>query len=111
MLVKISSYISSLVSDHVRKLIGKNKSILFDTESGTLYYKDKKNQNKLLPNQDANLLKLYKLIDVYCNPYTDFEYDIPGEQCEIRKPMRKTMSKKEKAKNKTKKRKGWFNLL
>ena len=111
MLTKISPYISSLVSEHVSKLVGKNKSILVDTETGMLYYKDKKNQTKLLPNQDANLIKIYKLIDYYCNPYTDFEYNIPGEQCEIRKPMRKTMSKKEKAKNKSKKRKGWFNLF
>ena len=61
MLTKISPYISSLVSEHVSKLVGKNKSILVDTETGMLYYKDKKNQTKLLPNQDANLIKIYKL--------------------------------------------------
>ena len=59
MLTKISPYISSLVSEHVSKLVGKNKSILVDTETGMLYYKDKKNQTKLLPNQDANLIKIY----------------------------------------------------
>lgn len=69
-----------------------------------LYYTDKHNQIKLLPNQERNLKKLYELIDDYCNPYTDFKYIIPRKQCDLRK----TMAKKEKTKKKTKKRKGWF---
>ena len=103
---EIPPHISSLISDNVSKLVGKNKCLLFDMKSGMLYYKDKRNQLKLLPNQDRNLKKLYDLIDHYCNPYTDFEYNIPRKKCDLKKPMLKTMSKKEKRKNKTKK--WWF---
>ena len=110
-LVEITPYISSLISDHVSKLLGKNKSLLFDMKNGILYYTDKRNQLKLLPNQDRNLKKLYDLIDHYCNPHTDFEYVIPRKQCDLRKPIQKTMTKKEKIKNKTKKRKGWLYML
>jgi hypothetical protein len=108
MIVEISAYISSLISDRVSKLIGKNKSLLFDTEDGMLYYLDKHNQPKLLPDNERNLKKLDDLIEHYCNPYTDFEYNIPRKQCALRKPIQKSMKKREKAKNKTNKKKGWF---
>ena len=108
MIVKITAYISSLISDHVSKLVGKNKNLLFNTENGMLYYKDKHNQSKLLPNQERNLKKLDDWFEHYCNTHTDFEYNIPRKQCDLRKPIQKTMAKREKAKNKTKKRKGWF---
>jgi hypothetical protein len=103
MKIKISPYMSSLISDYVSRLLGKSKGLIFDTETGLLYYKNSVNKLETLPNQKKNLKKIYDLLVEYSNSYTDFEYNINGDEYNAIKSMEKVLTKLEKQ-NKTKKR-------
>ena len=94
MLVKINDYTSSKFFH----LTG-NKSLLYNTKSGILYFRNTLNRLQELPDQNRNIVKLKKLLDNYGSE-TDFNLHI--KERNIIKQI--NMSRKKKAaKNKTKK--------
>jgi len=94
MLVKINDYTSS----KFYHLTG-NKSLLYNTKSGILYFRNTSNRLQELPDQNRNIVKLKKLLDNYGSE-TDFNLNI--KERNIIKQI--NMSRKKKAaKNKTKK--------
>jgi len=96
MLVKINDYTSS----KFYHLTG-NKSLLYNTKSGILYFRNTSNRLQELPDQNRNIVKLKKLLDNYGSE-TDFNLNI--KERNIIKQI--NMSRKKKAaKNKTKKNK------
>ena len=94
MLVKINDYTSSKFFH----LTG-NKSLLYNTKSGILYFRNTSNRLQELPDQNRNIVKIKKLLDNYGSE-TDFNLNI--KERNIIKQI--NMSRKKKAaKNKTKK--------
>ena len=98
MLVKINDYISSKFY-----FLTGNKSLLYDTKNGILYFRNNSNSLQELPNQNRNLVKLKKLLDNY---RFDSDYELNVKERNIIKPIQKQINmsrKKRVAKNKTKK--------
>ena len=98
MLVKINDYTSSKFY-----LVTGNKSLLYDTKSGILYFRNNSNRLQELPAQDRNLVKLKKLLDNY---RFDSDFGLDVKERNIIKPIQRqiNMSRKKKAtKNKSKK--------
>ena len=98
MLVKINDYTSSKFY-----LVTGNKSLLYDTKSGILYFRNNSNRLQKLPDQNRNLVKLKKLLDNY--PF-DSDFGLDVKERNIIKPIQRqiNMSRKKKAtKNKSKK--------
>ena len=98
MLVKINGYTSSKFY-----LVTGNKSLLYNTKSGILYFRNTSNRLQELPDQNRNLVKLKKLLDNY---RFDSDFSLDGKERNIIKPIQKqiNMSRKKRAtKNKSKK--------
>ena len=98
MLVKINDYTSSKFY-----LVTGNKSLLYDTKSGILYFRNNSNRLQKLPDQNRNLVKLKKLLENY---RFDSDYSLKSKERNIIKPIQRqiNMSRKKKAtKNKSKK--------
>ena len=98
MLVKINDYTSSKFY-----LVTGNKSLLYDTKSGILYFRNSSHRLQELPDQNRNLVKLKKLLDNY---RFDSDFGLDVKERNIIKPIQRqiNMSRKKKAtKNKSKK--------
>ena len=99
MLVKINDYTSSKFY-----LVTGNKSLLYDTKSGILYFRNNSNRLQELPDQNRNLVKLKRLLDNY---RFDSDFSLDVKERNIIKPIQRqiNMSRKKKAtaKNKSKK--------
>ena len=91
MLVKINDYTSS----KFYHLTG-NKSLLYNTKSGILYFRNTSNRLQELPAQNRNIVKLKKLLDNYGSD-TDFSLNI--KERNLIHPIQKqiNMSRKKKA--------------
>ncbi len=98
MLVKINDYTSSKFY-----FLTGNKSLLYDTKNGILYFRNNSNSLQELPDQNRNLVKLKKLLDNY---RFDSDYELNVKERNIIKPIQKQINmsrKKRAAKNKSKK--------
>ena len=98
MLVKINDYTSSKFY-----FLTGNKSLLYDTKNGILYFRNNSNSLQELPDQNRNLVKLKKLLDNY---RFESDYGLNVKERNIIKPIQKQINmsrKKRAAKNKTKK--------
>ena len=94
MLVKINDYTSSKFYH-----LTENKSLLYNTTSGILYFRNTSNRLQELPDQNRNIVRLKKLLENYGSD-TDFSLHI--KERNIIKQI--NMSRKKKAtKHKTKK--------
>jgi hypothetical protein len=102
MLVKINDYTSSKFY-----LVTGNKSLLYDTKSGILYFRNSSHRLQELPDQNRNLVKLKKLLDNY---RFDSDYSLTIKERNIIKPIQKqiTMSRKKKTTTKNKSKKNMF---
>ena len=102
MLVKINGYISSKFYS-----VTGNKSLLYNTKSGILYFRNTSNRLQELPDQNRNLVKLKKLLENY---RFDSDYSLKSKERNIIKPIQRqiNMSRKKKATAKNKSKKNRF---
>jgi hypothetical protein len=102
MLVKINDYTSSKFY-----LLTGNKSLLYDTKSGILYFRNNSNRLQELPDQNRNLVKLKKLLENY---RFDSDFSLKSKERNIIKPIQHqiNMSRKKKATKNTSKKNRFF---
>ena len=102
MLVKINGYTSSKFYS-----VTGNKSLLYDTKSGILYFRNSLHRLQELPDQNRNLVKLKKLLENY---RFDSDYSLKSKERNIIKPIQRqiNMSRKKKATAKNKSKKNRF---
>jgi len=95
MLVKINDYTSSKFFH----LTG-NKSLLYNTKNGILYFRNTSNRLQELPDQNRNIVKLKKVLDNY-GAETDFNIHIKERNIikQINMSRKKNASKRKTKKN------------